>query len=246
LLKKTDGDMAQAVCNYFEKWNPEKAYENDIIKDRWDELTDGGNIIYCMGSDYAQDDGEIKERWDECAEDSDDVQEGICLVQGEKTEISRIHKTIKGVPGAQSSGAALVSFNAPAFNSYGKEQSYNAPVGKYAEFAYTTALNYLLNQREYTFQLGDSMILSWAQSAQTEYQAAFFEFADPKPDNQEDIKDIFPTLKTGMPVSIGNFTLDPDQRFYILSLAPNAARLSVRFFYQDSFGNILKNLSAHY
>src|SRR5699024_11049289 len=84
LLKKTVGDMAQAVCNYFEKWNPEKASENDIIKDRWDELTDGGNIIFCMGSDYAQDDGEIKERWDECAEDSDDVQEGICLVTGEK------------------------------------------------------------------------------------------------------------------------------------------------------------------
>ena len=70
---------------------------------------------------------------------------------GQRTDISRIHKGIKGVPGAQSSGAALVSFNAPAFESYGKEQSYNAPVGKYAEFAYTTALNYLLGQREYRF-----------------------------------------------------------------------------------------------
>src|SRR5699024_8943600 len=161
-------------------------------------------------------------------------------------EISRIHKTIKGVPGAQSSGAALVSFNAPAFESYGKEQSYNAPVGKYAEFAYTTALNYLLNQRKYTFQLGDSMIIFWAESAKEEYQAAFFGAADPKPDNQEEIKGIFKNLKKNMPVSIGNFTLNPDQRFYILSLAPNAARLSVRFFYQNSFGNILKNLSAHY
>ena len=76
--------------------------------------------------------------------------------------------------GRQSSGAALVSFNAPAFESYGKEQSYNAPVGRYAEFAYTTALNYLLGQREYTFQLGDSMILFWAEDAKEEYQAAFF------------------------------------------------------------------------
>ena len=54
---------------------------------------------------------------------------------GKRAEIARIHRTIRGVPGAQSSGAALVSFNAPAFESYGKEQSYNAPVGKYAEFA---------------------------------------------------------------------------------------------------------------
>src|SRR5699024_6510136 len=104
---------------------------------------------------------------------------------GKRTEISRIHKTIKGVPGAQSSGAALVSFNAPAFESYGKEQSYNAPVGKYAEFAYTTALNYLLDQREYTFQLGDSMILFWAESGKLVYQKTFMMATDPRPDNQE-------------------------------------------------------------
>ena len=52
---------------------------------------------------------------------------GKCLVTGKETEIARIHRGIKGVPGAQSSGAALVSFNATAFESYGKEQSYNAP-----------------------------------------------------------------------------------------------------------------------
>ena len=63
---------------------------------------------------------------------------------------------IKGVIGAQSSGAALVSFNASAFESYGKEQSYNAPVGKYAEFAYTTALNYLLSERL-------CILLSWGR-----------------------------------------------------------------------------------
>ena len=84
-------------------------------------------------------------------------------VTGQKTEISRIHKVIKGVPGAQSSGAALISFNAPSFESYEKTQSYNAPVGRYAEFAYTTALNYLLSQRDYTFSLGDSMVVFWAE-----------------------------------------------------------------------------------
>ena len=90
---------------------------------------------------------------------TENTNDGICLATGEKTEIARIHRGIKGVPGAQTSGAALVSFNAPAFESYGKEQSYNAPVGKYAEFAYTTALNYLLSNRDKTFQLGDSMVV---------------------------------------------------------------------------------------
>lgn len=247
LLREIEGEMAEAVRRFFETWDPEKASECAEIKERWEDITDGGNLIFCMGINYAQDDTFIQKAWENARnKSSEDGQTGICLVTGKEAEISRIHKTIKGVPGAQSSGAALVSFNAPAFESYEKEQSYNAPVGKYAEFAYTTALNYLLNQREYTFQLGDSMIVFWSESAEEEYQAAFFEAADPKSDNQEEIKGIFDNLKTGMPVSIGNFILDPDQRFYILSLAPNAARLSVRFFYQDSFGNILKNLSAHY
>ena len=247
LLRETEGEMAEAVRRFFETWDPEKALNCIEVKERWEDLTDGGNLIFCMGVHYAQDDPFIQETWEKARkESSDDGSTGICLVTGKKAEISRIHKTIKGIPGAQSSGAALVSFNAPAFESYGKEQSYNAPVGKYAEFAYTTALNYLLNQRKYTFQLGDSMIIFWAESAKEEYQAAFFGAADPKPDNQEEIKGIFENLKKNMPVSIGNFTLNPDQRFCILSLAPNAARLSVRFFYQDSFGNILKNLSAHY
>ncbi len=247
LLREIEGEMAEAVRRFFETWDPEKASECAEIKERWEDITDGGNLIFCMGINYAQDDTFIQKAWENARnKSSEDGQTGICLVTGKEAEISRIHKTIKGVPGAQSSGAALVSFNAPAFESYEKEQSYNAPVGKYAEFAYTTALNYLLNQREYTFQLGDSMIVFWSESAEEEYQAAFFEAADPKSDNQEEIKGIFDNLKTGMPVSIGNFILDSDQRFYILSLAPNAARLSVRFFYQDSFGNILKNLSAHY
>lgn len=247
LLRETEGEMAEAVRRFFETWDPEKASECAEIRERWEELTDGGNLIFCMGIHYAQDDPFIQETWERARnKSSEDGQTGICLVTGKEAEISRIHKAIKGVPGAQSSGAALVSFNAPAFESYGKEQSYNAPVGKYAEFAYTTALNYLLDQRDYTFQLGDSMIVFWSESAEEEYQRAFFGAADPKPDNQEEIRGLFENLKKGMSVSVEGFTINPDQRFYILSLAPNAARLSVRFFYQDSFGNILKNLSAHY
>lgn len=75
-----------------------------------------------------------------------------------------------------------MSFNAPAFESYGKEQSYNAPVGKYAEFAYTTALNYLLGQEEYRFQLGDTRVVFWAESGEEAYQDFFASFLEPKPD----------------------------------------------------------------
>lgn len=246
LLRNTESEIAQAICRYFETWDPQAASDNSVLKEYWEDITDGGNLIFCMGEVFAHEDPGIEETWNNTYNTPAGDVEGICLVTGKRSAISRIHKTIKGVPGAQSSGAALVSFNAPAFESYGKEQSYNAPVGKYAEFAYTTALNFLLSQRDYTFQLGDSMIVFWAESGEEEYQKGFLMFAESKPDNQEEIKGIFESLKNDLPVYVDHLELNPDQRFYILCLAPNAARLSVRFFYQDSFGNILRNISRHY
>ena len=68
--------------------------------------------------------------------------------------------------GAQSSGAALVSFNAPAFCSYGKEQNLNAPTGKYAAFAYTAALNHLLADREHVYRVGDATVVCWGKGRQ--------------------------------------------------------------------------------
>ena len=124
--------------------------------------------------------------------------------------------------------------------------SYNAPVGKYAEFAYTSALNYLLSQRKYTFSIGDSMIVYWAEAAKQEYQDALLALLNPAKDNQEEIHNIFENLRNNRPVVVDDIELNPSQKFYILCLAPNAARLSVRFFYQNSFGNIMKNLAQHY
>lgn len=246
LLADAEGTMAKAICRYFENWDPETAKENPAVKEHWDELNEGGNLVFCMGIQDAQDDEEIKEIWENSRNQNCDEKEGICLVTGKRTEIARIHRGIKGVPGAQSSGAVLVSFNEPAFESYGKEQSYNAPVGKYAEFAYTTALNYLLDQKDYRFSLGDSMTVFWAESGKKEYPTTFFSLMNPKIDNQKEMKKVFGNLSKGIWVDVDDIKLNPEQKFYILCLAPNAARLSVRFFYENSYGNILKNLAKHY
>ena len=246
LLEEANGKMARAICLFFKNWKPECADENLSVKEHWDELNEGGNLIFCMKAIYAQDEKEIQDIWEEYLKKQKQGKQGICLVTGQRAEIARIHRGIKGVPGAQSSGAALVSFNAPAFESYGKEQSYNAMVGKYAEFAYTTALNYLLNQSEYKFALGDSMIVFWAESGQEEYQDSFLSWLNPKVDNQEEMNKVFGNLKKGVWVDLEDIQLDSEQRFYILCLAPNAARLSVRFYYQNSFGNIIKNIAKHY
>ena len=246
ILQHAQGKMAQAILQYFENWNPQLAAEHPVIREYWEEITEGGNLIFCMGMEDAQEDEEIQTCWENYREEQSGEADGVCMVTGKRAEISRIHKVIKGVPGAQSSGAALVSFNAPAFESYGKEQSYNAPVGKYAEFAYTTALNYLLAQHDYTMQLGDAMVMFWAESGKELYQKSFFASIMPTKDNQKILKDVFDSLKEDTRIYLEDVEVDSEQQFYILALAPNAARLSVRFFYQNSFDNILKNIASHY
>lgn len=244
-LKDVSGDAAETVKKFFKKWDPDCVKECKEICEVWEDITAGGNLIFALPT-YAQDDPEIRQRWEEIYESQKADNVGTCLVTGKKSEIARIHATVKGVQGAQSSGAALVSFNAPAFESYEKSQSYNAPVGKYAAFAYTTALNHLLAQKEYIFQFGETTVLFWAEKVEKIYQDIFSFALEPQVDNQEEIKKIFHALENDEEITVNDIVLDKNKQFYILGLSPNAARLSVRFFYQNEFGEILKNFSEHY
>lgn len=246
ILESAHGEFAEAVKAFFSTWKPENAKEHPKLQDIWEEITEGSNLIFVMDDKEAQEDAEICEAWQKALDENKEEQEGICLVTGRRAEIARIHSTIKGVQGAQSSGAALVSFNGPAFESYGKEQSYNAPVGKYAVFAYTTALNYLLMQKDYVFQFGDTVVVFWAENGEEVYQDVFGWSIEPLKDNQEAIRNVFENLKKQEAININDIELDISQKFYILGLAPNAARLSVRFFYEDNFGQILENIEKHY
>lgn len=248
ILEGIEGTTARAVCSFFESWNPDSAAEHAAIKESLDEIISGGNLVFCVNGDWAQDEYEIREAWENSRGNAEWENEGICLVTGQKTEISRIHGLIKGVPGAQSSGAALVSFNAPAFESYGKEQSYNAPVGTYAAYAYTTALNHLLADRSHTSQIGDTTVVYWAEDGDEKYQNIFGGAVEPSVDNQDIIDGVFKSLEAGKPIAVDEVeeSLSLEQKFYILGLAPNAARIAVRFFYQDSFGKILRHLKEHY
>lgn len=246
ILKEVENEEAQAVKKFFQTWNPKAARENPELMEKWEEVTAGGNLVFLVQRQYVQENEDIQEAWAKSMESEETGEEGLCLVTGETADIARTHSAIKGVQGAQSSGAMLVSFNAPAFESYGKVQSYNAPVGKYAMFAYTTALNYLLAQKDYVFSLGDTAIVFWAESGEETYQRSFFNFMNPNVDNQREIQGFFKNLQAGRALDLENMTLNPDQKFCILGLSPNAARLSVRFFYQNTFGNIISNIKRHY
>lgn len=182
-----------------------------------------------------------------------------CLVTGEPGVITELHPSIKGVNGAQSSGASLVSFNQNAFESYGKKQGLNAPVSDKAAFAYGTVLNYLLRRDESNrqrLQVGDTTVVFWAESGSSDEAASAEMFVGfclaPKSESEEDSteamtlrKDLIQLVK-GRPVEALDTPLNPATRIFIMGLAPNAARLSIRFWHVDSLDVYARCLSDHY
>lgn len=169
-----------------------------------------------------------------------------CLVTGEMDEPTRLHTSIKGVWGAQTSGANIVSFNLSAFTSYGKEQSFNAPVGKRAEFAYTTALNHLLAKgSRQRIQVGDASTVFWAEKPH-EIEKVFAELfgEPPKGEPEQDYKSLIALFRS--PETGAKSRLDPNTRFFVLGLAPNAARIAVRFWYAGTVGEVADHLSRHF
>ena len=248
ILGNISSPAARAVCRFFDCWAPDRAAENPYLMPELEEIISGSNLVFMIDGEYVHEDPDIMQCWEEYSRQSGTGPEGVCLVTGRREEIARIHGTIKGVRGAQSSGAALVSFNAPAFESYGKEQSFNAPVGTYAAYAYTTALNYLLSDRSHGTTIGDTAVVYWSEEGDEQYQNIFACVSEPTMENQEIVDGVFKNLVEGKAVAVQDVkdSLDMEKRFYILGLAPNAARLAVRFFYQDSFGNILKHIKEHY
>ncbi|MCI9298481.1 MAG: type I-C CRISPR-associated protein Cas8c/Csd1 [Lachnospiraceae bacterium] len=249
ILGSVQTPASRAVLRYFELWNRKNLEEYSFLADHKEELMSGGNILfYVNGKSVLEDDG-IRQAWQKYYDHSENGSVGICSVTGKETALVNLHPTIKGVVGAQAMGTSLVSFNAPAFCSYGKEQGANASIGEYAAFAYGTALNELLEDREHRRQIGDATVVYWVEGGEKIYQditcAALFGTEDEGITDQ-DLSAIFSKLSKGEKIWIDEQILQVDRHFYVLGLAPNAARLAVRFFYMDSFGNMLKNIAAHY
>ncbi|QBQ55264.1 type I-C CRISPR-associated protein Cas8c/Csd1 [Nitrosococcus wardiae] len=168
-----------------------------------------------------------------------------CLVSGEVDTIARVHPPIRGVRGAQPSGADIVSFNRDAFTSYGKHQGINAPVGERVTFAYTTALNHLLRKgSRQRIQVGDASTVFWAAKDHPS-EEQFVAWLDPDPDDPdrgtEAIRALYAAPKSGAkPID------EDDTPFYVLGLAPNAARIAVRFWYPGTVGEVARHIRQHF
>jgi len=180
----------------------------------------------------------------------DESPDGVCLITGEKTNVARLHPSIKGVRGGNTQGGALVSYNLPAFNSYYKTQNYNAPISNNATFAYTTALNVLLGKdSKNNITIADSTIVFWSEKKSEEIDpeeifpwVITMQKTDINDPNRgvEKIEKLFESIFTG------KYSQAKTNHFYVLGLSPNAARISVRFWKAPSVEDFGLNIKKHF
>ncbi|MBB3956044.1 type I-C CRISPR-associated protein Cas8c/Csd1 [Novosphingobium sediminicola] len=241
----------KALLSFLQNWQPERFDEAPFRPEMLD-----ANILFRLEGER----GFIHERAAaralvEAAKDGAKAEGISCLVTGKQALLARLHPTIKGVEGAQSSGAALVSFNLDAFTSLGKDQGANAPTSEIAAFRYGTALNHMLTRdgpNRVRRPIGDATVVFWADASNAEAaedaEDLFGDALDPPTDAEEagKIGSLLDALAQGRPLEKLRPRFTPGTRFHVLGLSPNAARLSVRFWLADDFEVFARHLGDHY
>lgn len=256
VLEHCHSPVAKAILHFFDTWGFDKAEEDSWIQENLEDIIAGSNFVFQVDGVDAIEDEEIKKAWEDFQEaregDGDDeFPAGQCLITGaENQKIALLHPKIKGVHGAQPAGANLVSFNKDkdAFCSYGGdgEQGKNAPVSERAAFAYGSALNALLADQSHTQIIGDTTIVYWSEHGISACQDFMMSFLGNHAGIDDHTLDTIVThMRNGLPVDLEGVEISPDEPFYILGLAPNGGRISVRLFLRNTFRELVTNLSLH-
>jgi len=243
-LEGTSDEGLKALLRFLKSWTPDQ-----FSSPLWPDEMKDQNVVFALEKErvreiYIHDRSAAKSAWARLSATETNTS-AICLVTGEEGPIARLHPAIKGVWGAQTAGASIVSFNLDAFTSYGHEQGDNAPVSEAAAFAYTTALNRFLGKdSKHRIQIGDASTVFWADASDAanaeEAEALFGAFVDEGMQTAK-IEHKLQKIRKGLPLKEIAPELAAGVRFYILGLAPNAARLSIRFFLEDDFGKLAEN-----
>ncbi len=232
-----------AVAAFLDAWEPEKAQELD----NWKDMA-GRNLVFRLAGEkhFVHERPDVRAAWLNYYETTASKNVGQCLVTGRTGPIDPTHPKIRGVKDAQGTGAALVSFNAPAFESYRKEQSNNAPVSEAAAFSYTTALNDLLqpggSQR---VQIGDATTVFWTERKTV--SEGFLGLVFSQKEDQGDLNDLRLFLEAARAGKMPDKLADEGRaRFYVLGLSPNAGRISVRFWHVDTVAGMWGKIGQHF
>lgn len=265
ILDCLDDTGVKSFLKFLDTWKPEAFLGHPKIAEYKDEILGGGNMVFECGGTYLHTKSAVRQVWEIHAAHEEGDSTAQCLVSGRMEPIARLHQKIRGVDGSQMAGASLVSFNDQAFESYGKKQSFNAPVGESAMFKYTTALNYLLDrQNDNRIQLADTTTVFWAETREKACEDLANFLIDPREETADAadetagssarkdsatiqwVGDILRKVKSGQELQETDLRTDPETNFYVLGLAPNNARLAVRFWYADHFGNFVTRAARHH
>ena len=253
--KAVNSPPYSAVCRFLENWDPLTAQDYPILTD----LTTGFGVFQLQGKTrYIHNDPAVTRWWEKQAGETGSA-EDQCLITGDIAPVAKTHPKIKGVQGAQSSGATIVGFNETAYESYGKKQSYNASISESAAFRYTTALNSLLDgpmKSKHRLSVGGTTVVFWTdRPTATEDIFAAFASGDSSAFSDDEVQDetvrekveiFLQALRKGKE-AYGDLDDNSDRTsFSLLGLSPNAARISIRFFYKSTLSELLENLRKHY
>ncbi len=253
LANETDPGL-RALLTFINDWNPTHFAEDPRFTD---EMLDA-NVVFRMDGEraYLHERPAARALRARLLGGDGHSRTGVCLVTGETLPLARLHASIKGVNGAQSAGASIVSFNLDAFTSYGKDQGDNAPISEQAAFAYTTVLNYLLRRdpgNRQRLQIGDATVVFWAVADDAQQAEAAEDLLQrmldpPNDDGQEaqKLRGALEQVRQGRPLSELDPDLDEGTQIYILGLAPNASRLSIRYWQRDTLAVFAQRLADHF
>ena len=250
LIAGSNDEGLTAFRRFLESWAPEQFDAPPFSAEMLD-----ANVVFAL-------DGETRYLHEReaaqallFARSSSDSAAGLCLVTGVEGPVARLHPAIRGVEGAQSAGASLVSFNLDAFTSYGKSQGENAPTSEAAAFRYGQALNRMLDRggrNRLSRTVGGATVAFWADASEAQVaEAAEYVFGmsfEPPEDAEEaaQVRSALDAVAGGRPTRLASgLNLAPGTRFHVLGLAPNAARLSVRYWLSDDFQTFAGRLAQH-
>ncbi|QIG80242.1 type I-C CRISPR-associated protein Cas8c/Csd1 [Stakelama tenebrarum] len=249
----------KALLAFLENWRPERFDDDSPFTD---EMLDA-NIMFRLDgtTGYIHESDEAVRLVDHFAADGATSDTVMCLVTGRQGTLERLHPAIKGVRDAQSSGAALVSFNLDAFTSYGQIQGANAPTSQEAAARYGGALNAMLARdsvNRVSQPIGDATTVFWADAGEAETEdsaeaaaAAEAWFAGPiegitDAEEAEKLRVELEAVAAGRPISDVRPAIAKGTKFHVLGLSPNAARLSVRFWEEGDFERFARRLADHH
>ncbi|MBF0282642.1 MAG: type I-C CRISPR-associated protein Cas8c/Csd1 [Zetaproteobacteria bacterium] len=244
----TQDKQVGSVLKFLESKNFSQVFESSA----WDECSgiNGCNLsfrVQCLRNLVCQSPNVIEFVTSSASnEDVEEDKASICLVTGELSAIERLHPAVSGVGEKPAPFSAVNDGSLPAFASFGKHQGFNFPVSKQAAFAYSTALNHLLKRDGgQRMQVGDASTVFWAEKKsglETGVVNLFGESPKDDPDaNVRAVEELFKSVKNGRYVGE-----DKDTRFYVLGLAPNAARIAVRFWHVSTVGQMAERFVQHF